>query len=190
MNIFDNHAPIKQKIVRCIQIAFITKQFRKEIMKRTYLRNRFLKSKSDLSREVYNKQRSYCTCLVNNAKQDYYSKLNPSCIANSKTFWRTVKPLFTDKILANDNIVLAENREIINESYKIAEIFKCLFSNAVKDLGIERDRYTSVGLCEELTDPVLEAINKYKDHPNIKKINQFTSNNIFFFVFTHDPQGY
>ena len=48
-----------------------------------------------------------------------------------------MKPLFTDKILANVNIVLVENREIINESYKIAEIFKCLFSNAVKDLGIE-----------------------------------------------------
>ena len=40
-------------------------------------------------------------------------------MANSKTFWKTVKPLFTDKILTGDNIVLVENREIINESYKI-----------------------------------------------------------------------
>ena len=43
MNIFENHAPIKQKLVRCNQSAFITKQVRKEIMKRTFLRNRFLK---------------------------------------------------------------------------------------------------------------------------------------------------
>ena len=184
MNIFENHAPIKQKIVRCDQSALITKQVRKEIMKRTFLRNRFLKSKSDLSRELYNKQRNYCTYLIKKAKKDYYSKLNPSSIANSKTFWRTVKLLFTDKILANDNIVLVENREIINESYKIAEIFKCLFSNAVKDLGIVTDSDTSVGLCEELTDPILEAINKYKDHPSIKKINQVTSN-INSFPFSH-----
>ena len=56
MNIFENHAPIKQKLVRCNQSAFITKQVRKEIMKRTFLRNRFLKGKSDLSRELHNKQ--------------------------------------------------------------------------------------------------------------------------------------
>ena len=95
-----------------------------------------------------------------------------------------MKPLFTYKILANDNIVLVENQEIINESHKIVEIFKCLFSNAVKDLGIETDSYTSVGLCEELTDPVLEAIDKYKDHPSIIKINQVTSN-INSFSFSH-----
>ena len=64
MNIFDNHAPIKQKIVRCDQSAFITKKVRKEIMKRTLLRNRFLQSKSDLSRELYNKQRTTALILL------------------------------------------------------------------------------------------------------------------------------
>ena len=40
----------------------------------------------------------------------------------------------------------------------------------------------SVGLCEEHTDSILEAINK--DHPSIKKINQVTSN-INSFSFSH-----
>ena len=35
-----------------------------------------------------------------------------------------MKPLFTVKILTGDNVVLVENREIINESYKIAELLK------------------------------------------------------------------
>ena len=48
---------------------------------------------------------------------------------SSKTFWKTVKPMFTD------NIVLGENREVIKESYKIAEILNG--GNAVKDLYIE-----------------------------------------------------
>ena len=54
-----------------------------------------------------------------------------------------------------------------------------MFSNPVKDFGIP-----PVVLREELTDPVLEAINKYKDHPSIKKINQVTSN-INSFSFSH-----
>ena len=36
--------------------------------------------------------------------------VNSEEIVDCLTFWRILKPLFTDKILANDNIVLVENR--------------------------------------------------------------------------------
>ena len=56
--ILENHAPTKKKYVRANQAPFITKTLSKEIMKRSRLRNKFLNTKSDIDRKVYNKQRT------------------------------------------------------------------------------------------------------------------------------------
>ena len=174
MHVFGNHAPIKQKAVRCNDSPFITKMVRKEIMKRSSLRNKYLKHRTDLNKECYNKQRNYCTHLIKKAKKEYYSHLNPSSVSNSMTFWKTVKPLFTDKILTGDNIVLVENDEIVNENDKIADIFIIFFSNAVNMLNIEKINLNPT--CDEITDPVLSSIKKYEYHPSIRKIEQFVAN--------------
>ena len=174
MNIFDNHAPIKKKVLRCNQSPFITKIVRKEIMKRTFLRNKFLKNKSAVSKNLYNKQRNYCNLLIKKAKKDYYSKLDPSCVTNNKKFWKSVKPLFTDKVLTGDNIVLMENKNIVSDKKEIAEVFNSFFSNAVQSLGILTDNMGFLRNDEDYLDPILGAINKYNDHPSIKKIKQAT----------------
>ena len=186
MIILEIHAPVKQKVLRCNHSPFITKVIRKEIMKRTLLRNRFLKCKSLVSKNLYNKQRNYCTHLIKKAKKDYYSKLHPSCVASSKKFWKAVKPLFTDKILTGDNIVLIENQQIISDKDKIAEIFNIFFSNAVQSLGIVTDNMGAIISDDDFSDPILGAINKYNDHPSIIKIKQVTSNkNNFSFSHTN-----
>ena len=46
LNIFDKHAPIKQKYLRANEAPFVTKELHKEIMKRSRLRNNFLRTKS------------------------------------------------------------------------------------------------------------------------------------------------
>ena len=56
--ILEKHAPTKKKYVRANQAPFITKTLSKEIMKRSRLRNKFLNTKSDIDRKVYNKQRT------------------------------------------------------------------------------------------------------------------------------------
>ena len=45
-NIFEKHAPIKQKYLRANEAPFMTKEFHREIMKRSRLRNNFLRTKS------------------------------------------------------------------------------------------------------------------------------------------------
>ena len=54
------HAPIKKRHVRANQAHFINKKINKEITKRSRLRNKFLNTKSDIDRKVYNKQRNLC----------------------------------------------------------------------------------------------------------------------------------
>ena len=55
-NIFDKHAPIKQKYFWASEAPFMTKELHREIMKRSRLRNNFLKTKSQEDRLKYNKQ--------------------------------------------------------------------------------------------------------------------------------------
>ena len=49
----------------------------KEIMKRTILRNKFTKKKSDYARENYLKQRNYCESMLRKTIKDYCQNLSP-----------------------------------------------------------------------------------------------------------------
>ena len=65
--ILEKHAPTKKKYVRANQAPF--KTLSKEIMKRSRLRNKFLNTKSDIDRKVYNKQRNYVVSLLRKGKR-------------------------------------------------------------------------------------------------------------------------
>ena len=58
-NIFDKHAPIKQKYLRANEAPFMTKELHREIMKRSRLLNNFLRTKSQESRLKYYKNRNF-----------------------------------------------------------------------------------------------------------------------------------
>ena len=49
-NIFDKHAPIKQKYLRANEAPFMAKELHREIMKRSRLHNKFLRTKSQEDR--------------------------------------------------------------------------------------------------------------------------------------------
>ena len=63
LDILNKHAPIKKKYIRANQSNFMTRKLSKAIMKRSKLRNRFLKEKNEASRKAYNIQRNYCVIL-------------------------------------------------------------------------------------------------------------------------------
>ena len=107
-NILQNHAPIKKRYVRANQASFINSKIHKEVMRRTRLRNKFIDSKTDADRIAYNKQRNYCVSLIRKEKKAYYSNLNIRDISDNKTFWRKVKPLFSEKVNLQTKILLVE----------------------------------------------------------------------------------
>ena len=102
----QRHAPVKKRYVRANQAPFINKMINKEIMKRPRLRNKLLNTKSDIDRKAYNKQRNLCVSLIRSEKKNFFSNINTSDIIDNKTFWKTVKPFFTDKIKTKSKITL------------------------------------------------------------------------------------
>ena len=58
------YAPLKKKYIRGNNSPFMNRILSKEIMKRSRLRNKFLKSKSEADKKNYVKQRNYCVSLL------------------------------------------------------------------------------------------------------------------------------
>ena len=75
---------LKQKHIRANNGRFVTKELRKEIMKRTRLRNNFLKKKDDFLKALYNKQRNICVSQVRKSKREYYENLDVKCVQDNK----------------------------------------------------------------------------------------------------------
>ena len=130
-------------------------------------------------------QRNLCVKLLKKAKSSYFEKLQPSSITDNKKFWKTVKPMFSEKTMATDSITLIENNKIISEDQEVAEIFNSYFSNAVKSLNIENYEYFSfdeyfLSKEKEHDDVILRAIEKYEYHPSIIRIKENTPKNVSF----------
>ena len=125
--------------------------------------------------------------MIRQEKKNFYSELKIRDITDNKTFWKKVKPFFTDKIQSKSKITLIEknivsregekvikSEEIISEDKAIAEVFNKFFINIVPNLkiSVENDFDTNFLKSE---DPGLNAISKYKNHPSviiIKKTNR------------------
>ena len=109
IEILDKLAPLKKKYIRANHSKFVTKEIRKAIMLRSKLRNQLLKTKSQESKMKYNKQRNLGVSITRRAKRSYYEHLDLKDITDSKKFWATVKPPFSNKKKPTECITLEEN---------------------------------------------------------------------------------
>ena len=164
-----HNAPLKMRFVRANNSPFMNENLCKAIMVRSRLRNIFLKLKTEDSWNAYRKQRNYCVSLLRITKRKFYEDLKPNSITDNKKFWKQVKPYFSDKTPSNSRIILSEGNEIISNPVQCAEIFNNYFSDPVKNLDINRRLH----VCDvrNIHDPIIKAIEMYKDHPSITKIN-------------------
>ena len=88
MTTLNKHAPVKIKYIRANNSPFMNDEFSKAIMVRSKLRNKFLKLKTNESRNAYKRQRNYCVSLLREVKKTFYENLNPNLISDNKTFWK------------------------------------------------------------------------------------------------------
>ena len=190
----QRHAPIKKRYVRANQAPFINKKINKEIMKRSRLRNKFLNTKSDIDRKAYNKQHNLCVSLIRSEKKNFFTNINTSDITDNKTFWKTVKPFFTDKIKTKSKITLIEktivsqegqekivSEKIITEDQAVAEAFNEFFINIVPNFKTSTDHgYDNDFIATD--DQVTNAVNKLRNHSSIIMIKNKKKNYQSFFV--------
>ena len=98
-------------------------------MKRSSLRNKFLNTKIDIDRKVYNKQRNYVVSLLRKEKKDFYGNLDISKVTNNRVFWKIVRPKISDKVKIRSKITLVEGDKILLQDAEIARTFNEYFIN-------------------------------------------------------------
>ena len=81
-------------------------------MTRIRLRNIYLKNRSDNNKREYNKQKLLRISFTKN--KNYYANLNEKNLSDNKQFWRTVKPLLSDKIKSSKKMTLIEQKETLD----------------------------------------------------------------------------
>ena len=96
MTVLNKHAPMKEKYIRANNAPFMSKILCKAIMNRSRLRNKMISGPNNINRMNYTKQRNFCVNLLKREKKRYYSNINLNNILDGKTFWKTVKPLFSE----------------------------------------------------------------------------------------------
>ena len=162
----DQYAPCKAKHARGNQMPFMTKDLSKNILKRSRLRNKYLKNNNEENRNLYTKQRNYCVSLLRKSKKADYENLDEGKVSDNKLFWRIVKASLPEKFNARERISLSENGETVKTEKGTAEVSNNFFGNIVKNLNISQysDFDPSV---ENVKNASLKAILKYKKHPSI-----------------------
>ena len=175
-SVLDQHAPRKQKYARGNHMPFMNKTLSKVVMKRTNLRNKFLKERTDESKKRYTSQRNYCVSLLKKTMKNYYNSLNEKDVSDNNTFWKTVKYFLSDKIVSKEQTLFVENDEIISGDSKIAESLNSFFSSIVKNLKIPGYRPHNDSLFENVSEVILKVILKYRNHPSILTIGEVCKN--------------
>ena len=169
MEQLNKHAPMKEKYVRANNAPYMNKNLSKAIMNRTRLKNKYLRDRNEVNRSKYNRQRNYCVNLFKREKRKYYTNLDPKLIIDNKKFWKTVKPLFSEKHKTNRTITLIDGDEIISSDIEVAEKMNEFFSNVVNKLDIEG--YQTENPATN-TDEISDILYEFKNHPSILKIKE------------------
>ena len=116
---------------------------------------------------MHTRNKETIVSLLRATKKNYYEKLYINVIIDNKKFWKSVKPLFSEKSQINTKIILLDEEEIISDSTNCAEIVNNYFSDIAINLDVDREIHT---VSTHSDDPVMTAIEKYKTHPSITKI--------------------
>ena len=129
--------------------------------------------------KAFKKQKNFCSRLYKKERMKFFNSLNPSFVKDNKLFWKTVKPLFSNKGERGSNIQLVEDNELLQDDQKIADELNS-FKNAVSNLNINENTYIINHDSSNLSDPVDKAICKYKFHPSVLLIKSKLENQMLF----------
>ena len=96
-SVVQEHAPLKQRIVRGNDKPHMKAEMRRAIMKRTRLKKRANKTGKKEDLKKYKQQRNLIVNMNRNAKRDFYNSVNVNTIDNDRKFWKAVKPMFSNE---------------------------------------------------------------------------------------------
>ena len=98
-------------------------------MKRTRLRNQFLKNRTDENESRCTKQRNYFVSILRKTKTHYYSNLEKN-VADNEAAWKIVKLFLLDKIISKENMTLIEENEIASNNKDTTQVLSIFFQTS------------------------------------------------------------
>ena len=93
---------------------------------------------------------------------------------DNKSFWKTVKPFFSNKGSFGNKINFVENDELLQDDKNTAEEMTNFFKNAILTLNIKENSYITNHNIPYITNLIENAIEKYKFHRSILPIKEKT----------------
>ena len=101
-------------------------------MKRAKLKNNYNKNQTVENNTIYKKHGNYCTNLFKRAKKDFYNTLDINIFKDSKKFWKSIRPLFSDnqKEFIKE-LILVEKDTVTSKENEVAEKMNNYFIDAV-----------------------------------------------------------
>ena len=148
------------KILRYSNNSFMNKALRKAIITRSRLKNKFDKNSSAKNWDSYKKQRNFFLKLLRKNKEKYFNNINAKKVSDKKTFWKSVKPVSSNKGL-NSNM-LVEGHEIVNDNGKIANIMSRYFTNITKRINLKVNKISHREL--------VNILDTFKNHKTVRRI--------------------
>ena len=133
----------------------MTKVLRKAMNERTRLKGIANKTHLDEDIRKFKNQRNLVVKMNKQSKIDFYKKLDPKDLGNEKAFWRTFKPLMSDKCSNTaDKITLVEDGVLLSNDEDVSECFNTYFVNITDTLDIDR------APCITISDPSLHPVHR------------------------------
>ena len=137
LSILEEHAPLKKKLLHANHAPYVTKAFRKAIMRRSYSEKMYFRKRTPTSLKKYKKQKNCNSMLYKKGHKVYFDELNTKKVSDNKSFWKYVQFLFSEIQKIRKKIALVdENENIISEEHLVSEELKNFFRNATKSLQI------------------------------------------------------
>ena len=89
LNVLNMHAPIKTKVIRGNQAPYITKAYRKAVMRRSELKTKYLKNSTLKNFNKFRKQKSFSSRFHKKRKK-LLDKLDIKLVTDNKNVWTTM----------------------------------------------------------------------------------------------------
>ena len=137
-SVVEQHAPTKVKTIKTQQIPFMNGELRKAINRKAALRKKFYTYKSKYAWETYKKQRNLVNKIKRKAKQEYFNKQCNQKRVNTQSFWKTVKPFFTNSHQRNATISLEDQGMLITDPSVVCDAFNDYFIHIAESLAEPR----------------------------------------------------
>ena len=92
LEVLHKQASLKRKLLRANQASHVSKSLQKATLRRSYLENVYIKTRTENSLKAFKKQKS--SRLYTKERKTFFNNLNPSLVKDKKRFWKTVKLFF------------------------------------------------------------------------------------------------